>query len=78
MTLLKIGCHGDYYYLMLKFEKLFDSITMATKTRKPNDLTFKLDNMQASAAENDSKWKFAQCFGDKGESDDITEGKTEM
>lgn len=22
----------------------------------------------------DSQWKFAQCFGDKGESDDITEG----
>ncbi|KAL7309666.1 protein phosphatase 2A regulatory subunit cdc55, variant 2 [Mucor circinelloides] len=29
--------------------------------------------MQASATENESKWKFAQCFGDKGESDDITE-----
>lgn len=31
--------------------------------------------MQASATDNESKWKFAQCFGDKGESDDITEGK---
>ncbi|KAK4513699.1 uncharacterized protein ATC70_005704 [Mucor velutinosus] len=29
--------------------------------------------MQASATDNESKWKFAQCFGDKGESDDITE-----
>ncbi|KAI9251070.1 protein phosphatase PP2A regulatory subunit B [Helicostylum pulchrum] len=28
----------------------------------------------SSQTENDSKWKFAQCFGDKGESDDITEG----
>ncbi|KAI7891286.1 protein phosphatase PP2A regulatory subunit B [Mucor mucedo] len=27
----------------------------------------------SSPAENESKWKFAQCFGDKGESDDITE-----
>ncbi|KAG2229987.1 protein phosphatase PP2A regulatory subunit B [Thamnidium elegans] len=27
----------------------------------------------SSQTENDSKWKFAQCFGDKGESDDITE-----
>lgn len=24
--------------------------------------------------ETDNQWKFAQCFGDKGESDDITEG----
>lgn len=31
--------------------------------------------MQASSStENESNWKFAQCFGDKGESDDITEG----
>jgi hypothetical protein len=22
----------------------------------------------------EKSWKFAQCFGDKGESDDITEG----
>ncbi|CAO3636906.1 unnamed protein product [Mucor hiemalis] len=30
--------------------------------------------MQASSStENESNWKFAQCFGDKGESDDITE-----
>lgn len=29
--------------------------------------------MQASTTDNESKWKFAQCFGDKGESDDITE-----
>ncbi|KAI8143962.1 protein phosphatase PP2A regulatory subunit B [Fennellomyces sp. T-0311] len=31
--------------------------------------------MQATAGitEADNKWKFAQCFGDKGESDDITE-----
>jgi serine/threonine-protein phosphatase 2A regulatory subunit B len=28
----------------------------------------------SSPTENESKWKFAQCFGDKGESDDITEG----
>lgn len=25
----------------------------------------------------DHNWKFAQCFGDKGESDDITEGKVQ-
>jgi serine/threonine-protein phosphatase 2A regulatory subunit B len=25
----------------------------------------------------DHNWKFAQCFGDKGESDDITEGKVD-
>ena len=33
--------------------------------------------MQATAGstDGDNKWKFAQCFGDKGESDDITEGK---
>lgn len=32
--------------------------------------------MQAGAgtSDTDSKWKFAQCFGDKGESDNITEG----
>lgn len=24
----------------------------------------------------EKKWKFAQCFGDKGDSDDITEGTT--
>ncbi len=31
--------------------------------------------MQASSStENEGNWKFAQCFGDKGESDDITEG----
>jgi hypothetical protein len=29
--------------------------------------------MQAST-EVESNWKFAQCFGDKSESDDITEG----
>ncbi|CEP15027.1 hypothetical protein [Parasitella parasitica] len=29
--------------------------------------------MQASATENESKWRFAQCFGDKDDSDDITE-----
>ncbi|KAI7899758.1 WD40-repeat-containing domain protein [Cokeromyces recurvatus] len=30
--------------------------------------------MQATASlENENKWKFAQCFGDKGESDDISE-----
>jgi hypothetical protein len=23
----------------------------------------------------EKRWKFAQCFGDKGDSDDITEGK---
>lgn len=23
----------------------------------------------------DHNWKFAQCFGDKGDSDDITDGK---
>jgi serine/threonine-protein phosphatase 2A regulatory subunit B len=28
-----------------------------------------------SNAEDDKKWRFAQCFGDKGDSDDITEGK---
>lgn len=28
----------------------------------------------SSPTENETKWKFAQCFGDKGESDDITEG----
>jgi len=25
-------------------------------------------------AESDNGWKFAQCFGDKGEVEDITEG----
>lgn len=25
-------------------------------------------------AEPEHNWKFAQCFGDKGDSDDITEG----
>ena len=32
--------------------------------------------MQTAAGINEAenKWKFAQCFGDKGESDDITEG----
>ncbi|KAI9478193.1 MAG: protein phosphatase PP2A regulatory subunit B [Benjaminiella poitrasii] len=30
--------------------------------------------MQSTATtENDNRWKFAQCFGDKGESDDISE-----
>lgn len=24
--------------------------------------------------EEEKRWKFAQCFGDKGDSDDITEG----
>lgn len=24
--------------------------------------------------EDEKRWKFAQCFGDKGDSDDITEG----
>jgi serine/threonine-protein phosphatase 2A regulatory subunit B len=28
----------------------------------------------ASSPETENNWKFAQCFGDKGESDDITEG----
>jgi hypothetical protein len=28
--------------------------------------------------EENSNWKFAQCFGDKGDSDDITEGKENM
>jgi serine/threonine-protein phosphatase 2A regulatory subunit B len=32
----------------------------------------------ASSPETENKWKFAQCFGDKGESDDITEGTTRM
>lgn len=27
----------------------------------------------AGTSDTDSKWKFAQCFGDKGESDNITE-----
>jgi hypothetical protein len=27
-----------------------------------------------SNAEDEKKWRFAQCFGDKGDSDDITEG----
>lgn len=33
--------------------------------------------MQAvtSTTNTENKWKFAQCFGDKGDSDDITEGK---
>lgn len=32
--------------------------------------------MQAvpTSTNNENKWRFAQCFGDKGESDDITEG----
>lgn len=25
--------------------------------------------------EEEKRWKFAQCFGDKGDSDDVTEGK---
>jgi len=25
--------------------------------------------------EDEKRWKFAQCFGDKGDSDDITEGE---
>jgi serine/threonine-protein phosphatase 2A regulatory subunit B len=25
--------------------------------------------------EEEHNWKFAQCFGDKGDSDDITDGK---
>ncbi|KAI8638684.1 protein phosphatase PP2A regulatory subunit B, partial [Parasitella parasitica] len=29
--------------------------------------------MEALPTENESKWRFAQCFGDKGDSDDITE-----
>ncbi|CEG84152.1 Putative Protein phosphatase PP2A regulatory subunit B [Rhizopus microsporus] len=31
--------------------------------------------MQAvpTSTNNENKWRFAQCFGDKGESDDITE-----
>ena len=28
----------------------------------------------AGISDTENKWKFAQCFGDKGESDDITEG----
>ena len=27
------------------------------------------------ASEAENSWKFAQCFGDKGEVEDITEGK---
>lgn len=30
----------------------------------------------AGTSEVEHNWKFAQCFGDKGESDDITEGKS--
>lgn len=26
----------------------------------------------------DHNWKFAQCFGDKGDSDDITDGKANL
>lgn len=26
----------------------------------------------------DNNWKFAQCFGDKGEVDDVTEGKDNL
>lgn len=25
----------------------------------------------------EKRWKFAQCFGDKGDSDDVTEGNME-
>lgn len=31
-----------------------------------------------TSLETENKWKFAQCFGDKGESDDITEGTMDI
>lgn len=34
--------------------------------------------MQTEPSTTENKWKFAQCFGDKGDSDDITEGKMKI
>ena len=31
--------------------------------------------MTASTNGEEKTWKFAQCFGDKGDSEDVTEGK---
>lgn len=34
-----------------------------------------LETLLTMAAEGEHSWKFAQCFGDKGDVDDITEGR---
>jgi hypothetical protein len=34
-----------------------------------------IDLIQVYIMSEEHNWKFAQCFGDKGDSDDITDGK---